>query len=206
MHPIVPGILILLAPKCQDPGTWAPLLEAAMAQYQINSINRRAAFLANCCHESQQFNRVAENLNYSAAGLMATWPNRFPDKRIAKQYERQPEKIANKVYGGRLGNGPEEGWLYRGRGLIQITGKANYDKTEQALGIPLVKHPELLESKPVAAKSAAWWWKNAGLNALADRSDYEAVTRAINGGLLGHTERVELWKLAVSVLKEVEAE
>ena len=132
---------------------------------------RVAAFLAQIAHESQELNRLVENLNYSAAALMSTWPKRFPTLADAEPYARQPERIANRAYANRLGNGAEQsgdGWRYRGRGIIQVTGRGNYHEIGAALALPLDVQPELLEQPANAALSASWFWKSHLLNPLAD--------------------------------------
>jgi putative chitinase len=174
-------------------GHWLePLLET-FEKYQINTPKRQACFLGQVMHESGSFKFTRENLNYSAKALMATWPSRFPDMEIASQFERQPEKIANKVYSGRMGNTEDgDGAKYIGRGLIQVTGKENYTHCGEALGVDLVANPQLLEEPRYAALSAGWFWNKKGLNALADEgtsNSFEVMTKRINGGLLGLDDR-----------------
>jgi len=170
-------------------------LAADLSRYQggygLHTPLRMAHFLAQCAHESQGFTRLVENLNYSANGLKATWPSRF-DNATAEAFARNPEQTANKVYASRLGNGDQssgDGWRYRGRGLIQVTGKDNYRKCGDALGLDLVKHPEFLETIGPAIASALWFWSVRQLNAKADNDDIEGITRAINGGLNGLEDR-----------------
>lgn len=174
-------------------GKWLePLLET-FEKYQINTPKRQACFLGQTMHESGSFKFTRENLNYSARALMNTWPSRFPDLEIASQFERQPEKIANKVYSGRLGNTEDgDGAKYIGRGLIQVTGKENYTHCGEALGVDLIAEPQLLEEPRYAALSAGWFWNKKGLNALADegtKDSFEVMTKRINGGLLGIDDR-----------------
>jgi putative chitinase len=181
----------LLALKIE--GKWLePLLET-FEKYQIDTPKRQACFLGQIMHESGSFKFTKENLNYSAKALMATWPSRFPDMEIASQFERQPEKIANKVYSGRMGNTEDgDGAKYIGRGLIQVTGKENYTHCGEALGLDLVANPQLLEEPRYAALSAGWFWNKKGLNALADEgtsNSFEVMTKRINGGLLGLDDR-----------------
>ncbi|PXX79160.1 glycoside hydrolase family 19 protein [Rivihabitans pingtungensis] len=174
------------------PVRFASALAAACHQYQINTPLRMAAFIGQCSHESGGFRTLNENLNYSAQGLRNTWPSRFPDDATANAYARQPEKIANKVYGGRMGNGPEasgDGWRYHGRGLIQLTGKANYQAAGAALGVDLVANPDLAATPKYAALTAGWYWDTHKLNALADKQDNTAITKAINGSTLGLIDR-----------------
>lgn len=201
-------LLYALPNARRQAGVFVPALNEAMSRFKIDSSVRAAAFLAQVGHESGGLTRLVENLNYSAAGLASTWPARFrsPDGRpsaLAEQIARKPEQIANAVYGGRMGNGPPasgDGWRYRGRGLFQITGRAQYQRCGRALGLPLVEQPELLERPEHAALSAAWFWDDNGLNALADAGDFEAVTQRINGGQNGREERHALWERAKEAL------
>ena len=172
---------------------WLDPLNETFDKYQINTPQRQACFLGQTLHESGNFKFTRENLNYSAKALMATWPSRFPDMDTAMQYERQPEKIASKVYVGRMGNeSPEDAAKFIGRGLIQCTGKENYTHCGEALGVDLVSQPQLLEEPRYAVLSAGWFWNKKGLNALADegtKDSFEVMTKRINGGLLGIDDR-----------------
>jgi putative chitinase len=171
-------------------GKWLePLLET-FEKYDISTPKRQAYFIGQCMHESGGFKQLKENLNYSAKGLMATWPSRFPDIDTAEKYERNPEKIANKVYAGRMGNTEDgDGAKYIGRGLIQLTGKENYANCGSAIGVDLVANPDLLSTPKYAALSAGWFWNKKGLNALADADDIDTITKRINGGLIGLADR-----------------
>lgn len=163
-------------------------------KFKINTPLRIAYFLAHVFHESGNLKYVEENLNYSADGLRRTFPSYFPNTSLAAQYARKPEMIANRVYGGRYGNGNEQsgdGWRYRGRGLIQLTFKDNY-RAYQNSGFcngNLLAHPEWLSQSPGYTKSAMWFWYSKGCNTLADRDDNTAVTKRINGGLNGYSNR-----------------
>jgi putative chitinase len=169
---------------------WLAPLEETFAKYDISTPVRQACFIGQCSHESGNFKTLQENLNYSAEGLMKTWPSRFPSKEMADQYARQPAKIAGKVYNGRLGNtSEEEASKYLGRGLIQLTGKENYANCGTALGIDFVGNPNLLIDPKYASLSAGWFWNKKGLNSLADASDIETMTKRINGGLIGLDDR-----------------
>lgn len=182
---------------------WTEALNNTFAKYQINTPKRQACFLGQCMHESGGFKFLRENLNYSAKALMATWPSRFPDLATATAFERQPEKIANKVYGGRMGNTEDgDGAKYIGRGLIQLTGKDNYAAASEALGEDLVSNPHLVEEPRVAALTAGWFWNKKGLNALADLNpmDIATMTKRINGGNLGIADREEKIKKVLTVL------
>jgi putative chitinase len=171
-------------------GKWLePLLET-FEKYEINTPKRQACFIGQCMHESGGFKQLKENLNYSAKGLVATWPSRFPNEEFAEEYARKPERIANKVYSGRMGNTEDgDGAKYIGRGLIQLTGKDNYKAVTEALGMDLVANPQLLEEPRYAALSAGWFWNKKGLNALADANDIETMTKRINGGSIGIADR-----------------
>jgi putative chitinase len=181
--------------------SWLEPLEAAFARYDINTPERQAAFIGQCSHESGNFKTLQENLNYSAKGLQATWPNRFPSEEAAQPFHRNPEKIANKVYSGRMGNTEQgDGWKYRGRGLIQLTGKDNYRLASDALGVDLVGNPDLVLTKEFAALTAAWYWNKRGLNKEADAKDFTGMTKKINGGTIGLEDRVAHINTALNVL------
>ena len=183
-----------------DP-SWLEPLTAAFARFEINTPERQAAFIGQCAHESANFKTLQENLNYSAKGLNATWPSRFPSEAEAQPYHRQPEKIANKVYSGRMGNLEEgDGWKYRGRGLIQLTGKDNYRLASDALGVDFIADPDLVLTKEYAALTAAWYWNKRGLNKEADAKDFTGMTKKINGGVIGLADRVAHINTALGVL------
>ena len=170
---------------------WEEPLQAAFDKYDINTLKRQAAFIGQCAHESANFKVLQENLNYSAEGLMKTWPSRFPTKEVADQYARQPAKIAGKVYNGRLGNtSEEEASKYLGRGLIQLTGKENYERCGLAIGVDFLSNPDLLLDPRYAAMSAGWFWNKKGLNELADQQEHGQITKRINGGTIGLDDRI----------------
>lgn len=180
---------------------WGPL-NATAERYEITTPRRVACWLGQLAHESQGFKRVVENLNYSAQRLLVVFPKYF-DAQSAEEYARNPARIASRVYGGRMGNGSEstsDGWHFRGRGLIQITGRENYARCGEALGVDLTRRPDLLERPMYAALSAGWYWHEHSLNALADRLDMHAITRRINGGTNGAQDRVELTAKALRAL------
>jgi len=180
---------------------WLAPLEEAFVKYDISTPVRQACFMGQCAHESGNFKTLQENLNYSAEGLMKTWPSRFATKEIADQYARQPAKIAGKVYNGRLGNtSEEEAAKFLGRGLIQLTGKENYEHCGLGIGVDLLADPTLLLDPRYAALSAGWFWNKKGLNSLADASDIETMTKRINGGLIGLDDRKAKISKALSVL------
>jgi putative chitinase len=180
---------------------WLDPLNQTFAKYDISTPLRQAAFIGQCAHESANFKVLQENLNYSAEGLMKTWPSRFPDLQTANQYARQPAKIAGKVYNGRMGNtSEEEAAKYFGRGLIQLTGKELYDNCGKALGVDFINQPQLLVEPMYACLSAGWFWNKKGLNTLADNKDYDTMTKRINGGLIGLDDRKAKVAHAKSIL------
>lgn len=181
---------------------WCDQLNATMSRFEINTPYRIAGFLSQVSHESGGFKFVAENLNYSAESLMRVWPSRFPTMEVAQAYGRNPEKIANKAYSSRMGNGDEmsgDGWKYRGRGLIQLTGKDNYLAFSMACDNEALTKPELVEEPALAAESAGWFWDRNKLNALADAQDVVGMTKRINGGTNGLDHRQQLYAGAMSV-------
>lgn len=182
------------APRNKNAAELYEALAQVLPKYDINTPERVAAFMAQCGHESVDFSVLKENLNYSAKGLHGTWPKRFPTLESAQPYERNPEKIANKVYSDRMGNGPEasgEGWKYRGRGAIQLTGKDNYSRFAKDIGKTLDEAIVYVETLAGAIESACWFWKNNKLNDQADARDMKAATKKINGGDLGLKERTD---------------
>jgi putative chitinase len=173
-------------------------------QYDLATKLRLCAFLSQIGHESASLAVLTENLNYSAEGLLKTWPGRFKTLTVAQPYHRNPEKIANIVYSDRMGNGAEqtgEGWKYRGRGLKQLTGKSNYQLLTNALSVDFVTRPELLEQSEFAVKSAMWFWSSNNCNNYADKADIEGLTRKINGGTNGLADRIRRYKLALNAFK-----
>jgi putative chitinase len=181
-----------LAALAVDPDIWLRPLNDAMELHEIDNVDRIASFLAQCAHESNGFRRLDENLNYSAAALLKTWPTHFNAEQ-AEEYSHEPERIANRAYANRMGNGDEEsgdGWRFKGRGIIQITGRNMYRRCGGMLGVNVEEHPELLVQPLYAALSAAWYWQTNGCNELADAQNYAAITRKINGGLTGLEDRM----------------
>ena len=180
-------------PECKKPEEMCNLFDNLLSPAGIDSKERVCMFLAQCGHESGGFSKFTENLNYSAKGLRGTFPKYFPDDATAIAYERKPEKIANKVYGGRMGNGPEssgDGFKYRGLGLIQLTGKDNFSAFSKDSGIDAVNNPDLLATDmSIAIKSAIWFWNKNNLNKFADAKDITGATKKINGGTIGLDDR-----------------
>jgi putative chitinase len=175
-------------------------IPGVMEKFQINTPLRLAHFLAQCGHESGGFRLTKENLNYSAKGLMGIFKKYFPTEALAKQYERKPEKIANKVYGGRMGNGPEasgDGSKYCGRGYIQLTGKDNYTAFGKSINENIALNPTVVADK-YALLSAAWFFSKNGLHKLADGGATDAVvtqiTKRVNGGTIGLADRIKHFK------------
>lgn len=202
--------------NAKDPQSWVDSMNNVFPTYEINTPNRIAAFLAQCGHESVGWKVFEENLNYSAERLMVIFKKYFPTKELANDYARQPQKIANRVYGGRLGNGPEEsgdGWLYRGRGPIQLTGKDNYrafskymfeenliEDEEKILNNPDLVAATATADRKFALMSAIWFWNINKLNVEADAGNLETMTRKINGGLNGLEDRKKLYDQAIRLL------
>lgn len=209
-------------------GIFLPALNRAMLRFEIDTVQRQAAFIAQVGHESGQLSRMSENLNYSADGLANSWPGRYaePDGKggylkvdvkgkarnkpnaLALSLAGKPEAIANNVYASRMGNGSAatgDGWKYRGRGLIQVTGKSNYIAAGTALQLDLLNQPELLEQAEWAAMSAAHYWYARGLNALADAGAFQDIGSIINTGQPGRVpngaaDRQRLYDKALKVL------
>lgn len=183
-------------------GSWTAPLQAACDRYYINTPLRIAAFLATVGVESARLTALSENLNYSAEGLLSTFPKYFNAVEAA-QYEHQPQRIANRVYANRYGNGNEasgDGFRFRGRGCLQVTFKDNYAACGKAIALPLDSHPELLEQPCNAALAAGWFWDSRDLNKLADAGNFSGVCRAVNGGLNGYSERLALYSAAKKAL------
>lgn len=178
-----------------------PFLDKTISEFQLNTKLRLAHFLAQVAHESGNFTHLSENLNYSAKGLQTTFLKYFPDMATALTYEHKPEAIASRVYANRMGNGDEgtrEGWKYRGKGYIQLTGKENYEAFEKYSGLQVVENPDLLLIPENAMRSAGWFWcKVKNLNPIADKGTddkiVEMITKRINGGLNGIVERKQLF-------------
>jgi putative chitinase len=175
--------------------SWTEPLKAALALHGIDTKLRICHFMAQCLHESNNFKVLVENLNYSQQGLRKVFPKYFPDDAIAFRYARQPAAIANRVYGGRMGNGGEatgDGFKYRGRGLIQVTGKDNYTACSKFLfsDLRLLDDPAHLSTKEGAVLSACWYWTKNNLNKIADTDNIELITLKVNGGKIGLADRI----------------
>jgi putative chitinase len=186
---------------------WFEAIFYTLPDYEITTVLRVAAWLAQMGHESGDLREVQENLNYSAKGLRGIFPRYFPSDELALEYQRQPQKIANRVYGGRMGNGPEEtgdGWKFHGRGLVQITGKENYSHCSQAMygDSRLLDSPDLLVEQDGAIRSACWYWNSRKLNELADAGDMLTITKRINGGTIGLDDRMNRYRRALQILPD----
>jgi len=177
-----------------------PHLHAAMQRWGIDTPLRQAGFLAQIGVESQALTRTEENLNYSAGRLLAVFPRYFKTAADAASVVGNHEAIANRIYGGRLGNLPHEGHKYRGRGYLQLTGKSKYLGYQAASGVPCVAQPDLLEEMKDAAGSAAWFWASKGCNGYADKRDWRGLSVRINGGTNGLAERLTLTQKALKAL------
>ena len=185
-----------------DP-VWEAALNTTFDRFDISHPLRQAAFIGQAAHESGNFKMLVENLNYRAETLMKVWPKRFPTLEFAKQYERDPKKIANSVYANRMGNRDEasgDGFRFRGRGLFQTTGHAGYYHAGQALGEDFVMQPDLVATPQYAALTAGFFWSTHKLNQYADSRDYKMMTKKINGGFIGLADREKHINHAIAVL------
>ena len=193
--------ILLACPKAPT-GSISGIIKA-MDLFNINTPLRQAAFLAQCAHESREFTTTEENLNYSADRLLKVFPKYFKSLEQATLYARNPRSIASYIYANRMGNGAEssgDGYRYRGRGYIQLTGHDNYMQYAAATATDALNNPDLVSSPDGAALSAGWFWSKNGLNLLADKEDMLSITRRINGGLNGLQERMAYYHQARSAL------
>lgn len=182
---------------------WLEALNQLLPDYEINTPKRVAAFIAQCAHESGGFKFLKENLNYRPESLVKTFKKYFPTMESTTGYARNPQKIANRVYANRMGNGPEasgDGWKYCGRGLIQLTGKDNYTWFAASIGVSPEEASEYLETFEGAAQSACWFWETNNLNQWADKGDIERMTKIINGGTIGLEDRKKHYQHMLHVL------
>ena len=181
---------------------WVDALNETFQRFNILTPNQQSAFIGQCGHECGHFRVLEENLNYKAATLMKLWPKRFPTLEVANAYAGNPKKIANMVYANRMGNRDEasgDGYRFRGRGCIQLTGHANYFHAGQALGVDFVMNPDLVATPKYAALTAGWFWDTHKINAPAEAGDIVKVTKIINGGTIGLEDRKVLTSQAWSV-------
>jgi putative chitinase len=184
-------------------------LNETFAMFHIDTPRQQAAFLAQCGHESGNFTKLEEDLRYRGATLFKMFPKTpkrpwgFVDLAEATKYQGHPERIASRIYGGRMGNRDEasgDGWLYRGSGNMQLTGAANFYHAGKALGVDFVKNPDLVRTPEWGLKTAGWYWSTHKCNQLAEKSDWVGLTKAVNGGLIGYDDRVSHTALALNVL------
>ena len=182
---------------------WHHALEQALPDYDINTPPRVAAFIAQCAHESGGFKFLKENLNYKAESLSRVWPKYFKDPAVAKQYAHNQEAIANRAYANRMGNGDEasgDGWRFCGRGLIQLTGRSNYQAFADSIETDIDDIPEYLATFEGAVQSACWFFETNNLNKWADIGDILTLTKKINGGVLGLADRQKHYEHALHVI------
>jgi putative chitinase len=200
------GQLKQMLPKNPYVADWHEALSQLLPDYDINTPQRIAAFVAQCAHESGNFMVLKENLNYKPATLRKIFPKYFPDDAIANDYATRLNKqaaIANRAYANRMGNGDEssgEGWKFCGRGLIQLTGKNNYQAFADSLEMNINDVPEYLGTFEGAAQSACWFWETNNLNRFADKNDIKGLTKAINGGYIGLEDRIKHYNHALHVM------
>lgn len=179
---------------------WLQPLNDVFAKYDISTPKRQAGFIGQCMHESGNFKVLEENLHYKPERLHIVFPSRFPTVESALPFDT-PEKIANKIYGGRMGNLQDgDGWKYHGRGLIQLTGRDNYKAFSDSTGIDAINHPELLLQPEYACLSAGWFWNKRTLNTTADTNDYKTMTQRINGGFIGLDDRITKIQRILTIL------
>ena len=182
---------------------WHSAMERCLPDYDINTPQRVAAFMAQCGHESGNFKFLKENLKYRCSSLTKVWPKYFPNMDIANQYAGNEEKIANRAYANRMGNGPEEsgdGWRFCGRGLIQLTGRNNYQNFADSIETDINDIPAYLATFEGAVQSACWFWETNKLNQWADKGDMLTLTKRINGGTLGLDDRIKHYQHALHVM------
>jgi len=182
---------------------WVDALNETFTRFNLTTNNQKAMFIGQCSHESGNFRLLQENLNYKAATLMKLWPKRFPTLEVANQYAGNARAIANKVYADRMGNRDEasgDGYRFRGKGLVQLTGHSNHFHAGKALGVDFVMQPDLVATPKYAALTAGWFWETHKLNPPADALDYTKVTKIINGGTIGLDDRIKHVQQALAVL------
>ncbi|KGJ87929.1 glycoside hydrolase family 19 protein [Colwellia psychrerythraea] len=198
---------IMPAAKVENIEFYLTALNNQLSDYQIISNMQVAHFIAQIAHESGSFKYRRENLNYSAKALRAVFGKYFPSDEMAEKHARNPESIANIVYANRMGNGDSDsgdGWRYRGRGLIQLTGRNNYTRCGSDIGLNIEAEPELLaKDAETAVAAACWYWQSNKLNGPADQDDIRLVTRKINGGYHGLEERIAFLNRAKEVLNVI---
>jgi putative chitinase len=182
---------------------WATALNETFEVFGIKTARQQAGFIGQCSHECGNFTKLEEGLSYASERLMKIWPKRFPTLEIAQRYGRNPKALANNVYANRMGNRDEksgDGYRFRGRGCIQLTGHSNYFHAGKACGVDFVMEPDLVATPRYAAMTAGWFWSTHDCNRLADAGDWTALTKKINGGTVGLEDRVKHIREALNVL------
>ena len=196
--------LRFILPHCPDPAPWAETLSIAADEWGIDTQMRWAYWLANIAVETGELRHLEENLAYRAETLMRLWPRRWPTMDAALPYDRDPQRIANRAYALRLGNGDEasgDGWRYRGRGALMVTGRTNYLNCGVALGLDLLENPDALAAPLAAARSAGWFFGAHALHRYCDQADFHGLVRAINGSETGLDQRLAYLGLALHALE-----
>ncbi len=192
--------------KNKEPDYWYNAMCEYLPKFEITTAARVAGFVAQCQHESLDFTILQENLNYGAKGLRGLFGKYFPTDELAKQYERKPQMIANRIYANRMANGNEQsgdGWKFRGRGILQITGRANYTQCSRDLfgDDTLADDPDLVRTPEYAIITACWFWHKNQLNQICDRGDIVLLSKKINGGTIGLEDRIKHWNDALDVFE-----
>lgn len=192
-------------PQNRDPEPWFLSLQEYLPQFEIVTVQRVAGFISQCAHESNDFTVLVENLNYGAEGLCSIFGKYFRTDAEAFQFQRRPAAIANRVYANRMSNGPEssgDGWAYRGRGILQITGRYNYSQCSMDVfqDTSLVDNPDLLTTPAYAVVSACWYWNKNSLNAICDSENVTLLSKKINGGTNGLNDRISRWNHCINIL------
>jgi putative chitinase len=205
---ITPGQLKTVFTQCRNPGNWVRVFTKTVEEFEITTDARLAMWLAQCGYESSHFNVLREVMSYrTVAQLRAVFPREFPTDDIAQKYVMNPQGLANFIYAGKNGNGDVasgDGFKYRGGGLIELTGKANYKAVGDALRLDLVQRPLQIQDEFTAARTAGFFWKQNDLNAAADAGDFDYTTRRVNGSAMeGSAERQKLWLGILGVLGQL---
>ena len=202
---ITPQQLKTVFPTCRNPGPWCRIFEQVVDEFGLRAPNRLAMWLAQCGYESEGFNVLRELFSYrTAASIVKVWPHKFANEDAAQKFVLQPSSLANFVYAGENGNGDfgtGDGFKYRGGGLIQLTGRANYKGVGTALSLDLEMRPQQIEIPQIAARTAGFFWKQNDLNAAADDGDFDYTTRRVNGAAMeGAADRKALWEKLMKVM------
>lgn len=203
---ITMGYLEEVFPRMKNKYMWCDILNEMLSEHEIYTYDRISAFMSQCAHESASFNTLVENLNYSRPALLNVFPKYFTEENV-DDYAREPVKIANRVYSNRMGNGDEssgDGWQFRGRGVIQLTGRNNYAAFKEKYDIDVLSDPDLVSTdKRVALLSAIWFWQVNSLNRHADSGDFRTLTRRINGGFNGLEDREKYYMKSIEYFNKI---